>query len=191
MAGSVTFLQATIGRLRADAAPDRDLLDLAEAQAAHLASLLRTVQGSTTVGGGPPDDRRPLSEVVATSAAASGLPRCQLEVDLHPAAGAACVPATGVRRIVGNLLENAHRHGAGAPVRLTATHRTGRVEVVLTQATSAGGRVLGHLGSPTPPSDLTGLGLWSVQRQARELGGHVVGDHDGDVLRLRIRLPAP
>jgi two-component system sensor histidine kinase KdpD len=37
--------------------------------------------------------------------------------------------------------------------------------------------------------DLTGLGLWSVQRQTRELGGRVLWEDDGSSLRLIIQLP--
>jgi sensor histidine kinase regulating citrate/malate metabolism len=46
-----------------------------------------------------------------------------------------------------------------------------------------------HLGTDCPPADLTGLGLWSVQRQTRELGGRVVWEDDGSALTLRVRLP--
>jgi signal transduction histidine kinase len=188
MGGSVSILQATLGRLGEDRATGAELLGLAQAQATHLASLLRTVHGSTATATGS-GDRRPLAEVVATSAAASGLPRALLEVELRPGAGDVRVPATGCRRILGNLLENAHRHGDGASVRLTATRRTGRLELVLIQTTEGAARVLRHLNAATPPPDLTGLGLWSVRRQTQELGGHVVGETDGDVLTLRILLP--
>ncbi len=40
-----------------------------------------------------------------------------------------------------------------------------------------------------PPVDLTGLGLWSVQRQTRELGGQVVWEDDGTALTLTVQLP--
>jgi hypothetical protein len=50
--------------------------------------------------------------------------------------------------------------------------------------------VLGHLSRPTPPVDLEGLGLWSVQRQTRELGGRLLWCRDADgAFTLVIRLP--
>ncbi|HEY0401347.1 MAG TPA: ATP-binding protein, partial [Blastococcus sp.] len=88
-----------------------------------------------------------------------------------------------------NLLENAHRHGDGAPVRLDVTSRAGWVELALTQAGVPARRIAGHLTTDRPPADLTGLGLWSVQRQARELGGRVVCEDGDDGLTLRVQLP--
>jgi signal transduction histidine kinase len=49
--------------------------------------------------------------------------------------------------------------------------------------------VVPHLRTTTPPQELTGLGLWSVQRQTRELGGRLVWDDDGGALTLTIHLP--
>ena len=49
--------------------------------------------------------------------------------------------------------------------------------------------MVGHLCTEQPPADLTGLGLWSVQRQARELGGQVTWDDDGAALTLVVDLP--
>jgi hypothetical protein len=50
--------------------------------------------------------------------------------------------------------------------------------------------VLGHLNRPEPPVDLTGLGLWSVQRQTRELGGRLAWCREGDgAFTLVVRLP--
>ena len=39
------------------------------------------------------------------------------------------------------------------------------------------------------PLDLTGLGLWSVRRQTRELGGRIVWAGDGDAFTLTVQLP--
>jgi two-component system sensor histidine kinase KdpD len=130
-----------------------------------------------------------LGDVVAAAAAASGLPRAQLVVEFGPRAGEVVVGDARLQRILGNLLENAHRHGAGAPVGLTVTCRPGWVELALRQASTCCGAVIDHLHRSAPPVDLTGLGLWSVQRQARELGGLVDAEDDGATLTLRVLLP--
>jgi signal transduction histidine kinase len=94
-----------------------------------------------------------------------------------------------VQRILTNLLENAHRHGGGAPVALTAAGRPGWVDLALSQDGVPADRVVGHLRTTRPPMDLTGLGLWSVQRQTHELGGRLVWDDDGSSFTLVVQLP--
>ena len=49
--------------------------------------------------------------------------------------------------------------------------------------------MVGHLYTERPPADLTGLGLWSVRRQAQELGGQVVWSDGGGALTLTVLLP--
>jgi signal transduction histidine kinase len=166
-----------------------ELLELAQAQTAHLSSMLRTA----TASGGAQARREPgpryLHDVVTASVAASGLPPALLVVELVGGAGDVVVGDARVGRILTNLLENAHRHGAGVPVRLAAARGKGWVTLSLTQAGLAAERVVGHLRTARPPLDLTGLGLWSVQRQTRELGGQIVWDDDGDALTLTVQLP--
>jgi signal transduction histidine kinase len=188
MRGSLACLESALHHLAAGPARD-DVLTLAQAQAAHLASMLRTAEAT----GGAPEHRpaagRPLPDVVATSVAASGLPRRQLAVALSGPAGEVQVGDAGLQRILVNLLENAHRHGAGAPVRLDVTSEGGWVELAVTQPGVPASRVVGHLLTALPPADLTGLGLWSVQRQARELGGRVVWEDAEGALTLRVQVP--
>ena len=189
MRSPLACLEAALGSL--DRLPEQraELLELAQAQTAHLASLLRTA----TATGGPPGRRstggRCLRDVVTASIAAAGLPAAQLTVRLHGDAGDVAVGDARVQRILVNLLENAHRHGKGAPVLLTAVRAAGWVGLSLTQAGVAADRVVAHLRTARPPVDLTGLGLWSVQRQTRELGGQVVWDDDGSALTLTVQLP--
>jgi signal transduction histidine kinase len=120
---------------------------------------------------------------------ASGLPRRQLAVELSDAADEVTVGDARLQRILANLLENAHRHGGGGAVRLAVTARDGWVELALTQAGVRATQVAGHLSTDCPPADLTGLGLWSVQRQAAELGGRILWEDDGTGLTLRVQLP--
>jgi signal transduction histidine kinase len=188
MRSPLAALETALGSL--GRGPDRgaELLELAQAQTAHLSSLLRTADatgGAIGRGEGP----RTLADVLRAAVTASGLPRAQLTVAVADGAGEVRVADARVQRILTNLLENAHRHGGGRPVLLRAGRRPGWVDLAFTQADVPLDRVLGHLRRVHPPVDLTGLGLWSVQRQTRELGGRVVVDDDGRSLTLTVELP--
>ena len=187
MRSPLASLEAVLGSL--DGPPDRarELLDLARAQTAQLSSMLRTADatGGAVRGTGP----RLLRDVVLASVAAAGLPRALLTAEVLDGAGEVPVADARVQRILTNLLENAHRHGEGRPVRLEATLRGGWVRLALTQAGVPVDRVVGHLRQTRPPLDLTGLGLWSVQRQTRELGGRLTWDDDGELFTLTVCLP--
>jgi K+-sensing histidine kinase KdpD len=189
MGGALSSLQTALRQLYDHGAARPELLDLAQSQATHLASMLRTAAATAGALTGWPTGHRPLHEVIAASAAASGLPRSQLTVALEVGASDLTVGDSGLQRILGNLLENAHRHGTGAPVRLTATRRDAWVELVLAQRVAVPTGVVAYLSATTPPRDLTGLGLWSVQRQAHALGGRVIGEHRDGALTIRVLLP--
>jgi signal transduction histidine kinase len=194
MRGSLTCLESALHQLDehqldGDGSAREDMLTMARDQAAHLASMLRTAEAT---GGGAHRRHttdRCLRDVVTASVAASGLPGPQLTVRLGDAAGDVLVGDARLQRILVNLLENAHRHGEGAPVRLDVTSRDGWVELAVSQAGVPATRVAGHLHTAHPPADLTGLGLWSVQRQARELGGRVVCEDGDGGLTLRVQVP--
>ena len=188
MSSPLAALEATLGHL--DRMPEEraELVELARAQTAHLSSMLRTAaasSGSTRRGPAP----RLLRDVLRAACASCGLPPSQLTVVLDGDTGELTVGDARVQRIVTHLLENAHRHGRGAAVRLAATRHAGRVDIAVTQAGLAADRISDHLRTVRPPVDLTGLGLWSVQRQTRELGGQVVWEDDGAALTVTIRLP--
>ena len=191
MRSPLASLEALLRALDRPAGPSADpgeVLELARAQTAHLASMLRT---AAATGGAAPLGRgtRRLGDVVRASMAASGLSVAQLTLELGPGAEDVAVADARVQRILTNLLENAHRHGAGAAVRLSVRCRPGWVDLALTQAVVRPERLLGHLRTEAPPLDLTGLGLWSVRRQTGELGGRIVADDDGESLRLTVQLP--
>ena len=177
------------GQPAAGPAPDPgEVLELARAQTAHLASMLRT---AAATGGAAPLGRgtRRLGDVVRASVAGSGLPAAQLTAELDVGAAEVAVADARVQRILTNLLENAHRHGDGAAVGLTVRCRPGWVDLALTQHVVRPERLLGHLRTDEPPPDLTGLGLWSVRRQTGELGGRIVWADDGTSLTLTVQLP--
>jgi len=185
MRSPLAALESVLDRLEGE---DRELLELARAQAQHLSSMLRTANAT----GGTSERRgtRRLVDVVHASVTASGLPTQQLAVRLGPDAADVAVADARVQRILTNLLENAHRHGEGRPVRLRADRRGGWVELALTQAGVPAETVLGHLSRQHPPVDLDGLGLWSVQRQTRELGGRLLWSQAADgAFTLVVALP--
>jgi hypothetical protein len=114
MRGSLTCLESALHHLVAEGASRLDLLAMAQAQAAHLTSMLRTVDASR---GTPPQDQstwRRLRDVVATSVAASGLPRRQLTVRLGGRAGDVLV---GDSRLLPRRLGGAGGDSAGGPGR--------------------------------------------------------------------------
>jgi K+-sensing histidine kinase KdpD len=186
MRSPLASLESLLDHLDGDASPQ--LVQLARDQASQLASMLRTADAT----GGAPGRRgtRRLGDVVQASVAASGLPRGQLTVEFDEDACDVSVADARVQRILTNLLENAHRHGAGAAVQLRVSRCGTWVHLALTQAGVPADRVLGHLNRTEPPVDLTGLGLWSVQRQTRELGGRLAWHTDaGGAFTLVVRLP--
>jgi signal transduction histidine kinase len=187
MRSPLASLEATLGALGRTPEHASELVDLARAQAAHLSSMLRTA--NATGGAVRRTEPRVLRDVVQAAVAASGLPRTQLTARLVGDVGDVPVADARVQRILTNLLENAHRHGGGAPVGLHVGCRPGWVDLALTQAGVPADRVVGHLRTTRPPLDLTGMGLWSVQRQTAELGGRVVWDDDGTRLTLTVQLP--
>jgi signal transduction histidine kinase len=187
MRSPLASLEATLGALGRTPEYASELVDLARAQTAHLSSMLRTA--NATGGAVRRGEPRVLRDVVQAAVAASGLPRTQLTVQLMGDVGDVPVADARVQRILTNLLENAHRHGEGAQVELRVGRRPGWVDLALTQDGVPADRVVGHLRTTRPPLDLTGLGLWSVQRQTRELGGRVVWDDGGATFTLTVQLP--
>jgi signal transduction histidine kinase len=187
MGSSLATLERTLVQL--DATRSRaELLDFARAQAAHLTSMLRTADASSGAGAGPGPRR--LGDVVGCAVAGCGLPRDQLAVHVSDDAGDVAVADARLQRILVNLLENAHRHGGGARVRLDVRRRPGGwIALAVTQEGLSAHRVVGHLYTERPPEDLSGLGLWSVRRQAQELGGQVLWSDGDGALTLTVLLP--
>jgi signal transduction histidine kinase len=188
MRSPLAALESVLARLE-DEDPGRpELLELARAQTRHLSSMLRTADAT----GGAAERRgtRRLIDVVRASVAASGLPPHQLSVQLGEDTPEVAVADARVQRILTNLLENAHRHGHGRSVGLCVDRRGGWVELAVSQTGVPADAVLTHLSQQAPPADLEGLGLWSVQRQTRELGGRLAWSREtGGAFTLVVRLP--
>lgn len=188
MKSPLASLEAALQHLGGGEPARAEVLELARAQTAHLSSMLRTADATGGAQRRGPARRR-LVDVVRAAIAASGLPADRLTTRMSGCAADVTVADARVQRILTNLLENAHRHGRGEPVLLAIACRPGWVDLALTQAGVPADRVVGHLRTALPPVDLTGLGLWSVQRQARELGGRVVATEGGGSLTLTVQLP--
>jgi signal transduction histidine kinase len=188
MRSPLAALESMLDRLDDDDPGRPELLELARAQTQHLSSMLRTADAT----GGAAERRgtRRLVDALHASVAASGLPLHQLSVQLGEHAADVAVGDARVQRILTNLLENAHRHGEGRRVQLRVDRRAGWVDLAVTQSGVPADSVLSHLNRVTPPVDLEGLGLWSVQRQTRELGGRLAWSPAPDgAFTLIVRLP--
>jgi signal transduction histidine kinase len=188
MRSPLAALESMLDRLDDDGPARPEMLELARAQTRHLSSMLRTADAT----GGAPEPRgtRLLIDVLRASVAAAGLSAHQLTVRVDEEAAEVVVADARVQRILTNLLENAHRHGEGRPVGLEAVRRDGWVRLSVTQAGVPAEAVVSRLSQQTPPVDLDGLGLWSVQRQTRELGGRLLWAQRADgAFTLVVALP--
>ena len=188
MRSPLAALESVLARLEDDDPARPQMLELARSQTRHLSSMLRTADAT----GGAPERRgtRLLGDVLRASVAAAGLPPHLLTLRVDPVAVDVAVADARVQRILTNLLENAHRHGEGRPVGLEAERRDGWVRLSVTQAGVPAEAVVSRLSQEAPPVDLDGLGLWSVQRQTRELGGRLLWSQSADgAFTLVVALP--
>lgn len=123
---------------------------------------------------------------------------CQrgLAVTVQGAAGLARLPAEGLRRAIGNLLENAHRYGA-PPVELELARSADAV--CITVSDQGPGLPDAELETAKRPfwrgnaartgAQGTGLGLAIVERYAQLSGGSLVLSNRNPGLAVRLSLP--
>lgn len=156
------------------AAHRTEIAELAYQHAMHMEGVLRQVAAVTEGISAAPADGRPVPLHRILPATVAMVPAARLTVDVTPAAGRFPVHAQHTRQVLVNLLDNAARHGPeeGA-VRLLA--RTAGRQLRLTVADQ--GRLTGGLQESlrrrTPPSDMTGLGLWIVRQLVAVAGGAI------------------
>lgn len=132
-------------------------------------------------------------DVVFAAADAVGLtpPRLRVSGDVQDVA----VNAQGLRRVLTNLLENASRHGADAPVEVTCAQ--GGDDLVIAVADRGPGIPDESLGVVTAKyvsaggqRGTAGLGLWIVQQISEAMGGRVeFTARDGGGLVATFRTP--
>lgn len=136
-----------------------------------------------------------VTELIAAAADAAGLAPPRLRLSLSGEAGAVTVNAQGVRRVLTNLLENASRHGRGAPVDVTCARSGAELVIaVLDRGPGIPPESLGELTSKYVSiggqRGTAGLGLWIVQQIVEATGGRVdFAARDGGGLAATLRMP--
>lgn len=119
-----------------------------------------------------------LAELVNTAADAVGLHPPRLRVTISDDVHAVVTNAQGLRRMLTNLLENASRHGRGAPVDVTCTRDGDELTItVLNRGPGLPDASLGELTakfvSTGGQRGTAGLGLWIVQQIVEAMGGRL------------------
>lgn len=157
-------------------------LQLACRHARHLADMLDALSDVAlsrrpTFSAGPVR-RVEIAAVIAAAADAVHLTPPRLRLTVTGDVGTVVINAQGLRRVLTNLLENASRHGRGAPVDVTCA-RSGNelVIAVLDQGPGIPTESLGELTSKYVSvggqRGTAGLGLWIVQQIVEAMGGRV------------------
>jgi signal transduction histidine kinase len=174
-------------------------LQLAERHARHLRDMLDALADVAL-------SRRPtfssgrlrrvdVVELITAAADAVGLQPPQLRLAVGEDVDAVLVNAQGLRRILTNLLENASRHGRGAPVDVTCSRDGNELTVsVLDRGPGVPEESLGELTakfvSVGGQRGTAGLGLWIVQQIIEAMGGQLMfSARDGGGLAATFVIP--
>ncbi|MEV2239363.1 HAMP domain-containing sensor histidine kinase [Micromonospora sp. NPDC049891] len=176
----VTTLSSLTRALADEARPltgeDRRAISvLARDQAAYLQTLLgeaATSVAALTLVSGPDERAVPLAEVLP--AVAMLVPVERRRVRITREAARCPVSARRTRQMLGNLVENALRHGpAAGRVGIRAERRGGALSIsVLDEGRVAHGLVEA-LRRPAPATGMSGLGLWIVRELVAADGGRM------------------
>ncbi|MFI5924351.1 sensor histidine kinase [Micromonospora sp. NPDC051543] len=150
----------------------RAVIALARDQAVHLQGLLR----DATAGAGvltpvaEPEATVPLAGLLREAAAL--VPPGRRRVRATRRAASWPVPAGRTRQVLGNLVENALRHGpANGHVGLYAALRGPGLSIVVTNEGRVDDGLLVALRRPAPVVGMSGLGLWIVRHLVATDGG--------------------
>ena len=136
-----------------------------------------------------------VAEVIIAAADAAGLSPPRLRMTVGPGVAGIAINAQGLRRVLTNLLENAARHGAQAPVDVSC-NRDGD-DLVIAVADRGPGIPQESLGELTAKyvgaggqRGTAGLGLWIVQQISEAMRGRVdFTARDGGGLVATFRAP--
>ncbi|GIJ26795.1 hypothetical protein Vqi01_19570 [Micromonospora qiuiae] len=176
----VTSLTALARALAGEAGPltddDRRAVSaLARDQAIHLQTLLSMATAGVsglTLAAGRDERPAPLAEILPTVAAL--VPAHRRRVLVTPQAAMCQVFPTRTRQVLGNLIENALRHGP--PIGRIGIHAV-RWRRWLSISVTDEGRVpdalVEALRRPVPAGGMSGLGLWIARELAAADGGQV------------------
>jgi signal transduction histidine kinase len=198
----IASLEALMDAVTANQMSDADRetsLHLAGRHAHHLADMLDALSDVAL-------SRRPtfstgrvqrvdVTDVIVAAADAVGLTPPRLHLTIGGEVDDVTVNAQGLRRVLTNLLENAARHGPGAPVDVACT-RDGN-ELVIVVADRGPGIPAENLGELTAKyvseggqRGTAGLGLWIVQQIVEAMNGRVdFTARDGGGLVATFRAP--
>lgn len=177
---SVQALAHALAHRRTSLSHDQraEALRLIEGHAQHLATMLdavRAVADHLPRSTAAPSAAE-LTDLVRGAAHAAGLEGLQTRI--APVVRVVTIDVPALRRILTNLLQNAHQHGAG-PVDLVAERRAGDLLIVVTDR---GDGMPDHLRAtafrPDAPAGggQHGLGLWIVTQLVTMLGGSARAD---------------
>ncbi|MGA9489029.1 MAG: HAMP domain-containing sensor histidine kinase [Mycobacterium sp.] len=136
-----------------------------------------------------------LDELISAAADAAGLQPPRLQVTITGDVHAVLVNSQGLRRILTNLLENASRHGRGAPVDVRCRRDGNELTIsVLDRGPGLPAESLGELTakfvSVGGQRGTAGLGLWIVQQIVDAVGGRLTfSARDGGGLDATFVIP--
>ncbi|WP_428966157.1 sensor histidine kinase [Micromonospora fluostatini] len=168
----------------------REVAALAQEQAVFLEGLLRRAVSTMQGLAEPVDEQVPLCHVLPVAVAGHAAHRVTLR--LSGGARGRLVHAHRVRQIIGNLVDNALRHGpADGRVQVSASVRGRALVLVVTDQGESCRPLLAALRRTAPPPGITGLGLWIVRRLVAAEGGTITAFGGVPGVAVRVVLPAP
>ncbi|CAN5586386.1 hypothetical protein BH09ACT8_BH09ACT8_62620 [soil metagenome] len=184
---------------RLDAERRDEAINLVAAHARHLTDMLDGLADLAIETGNPrgiPRIRRTfVQDLAQASLTSAGIPAEHSTVSLEPSGALIYCDEHRVRRIMTNLLENAHRHGSSRVVdlRIVCTRSSLTLDVgdrgpglLTAKHTSA---ILGRASSDER-APVEGLGLWIVEQLVSALGGTFsLEPREGGGLLARVVIP--
>ncbi|MGD9987495.1 sensor histidine kinase [Pseudonocardia sp.] len=198
---SLSALAADLAAGRLDgAARDRALTLLAD-HATHLGDMLDGLADLALTDGSPlgrvRDRAVPLAELADAVLDAAGVDPARRVASVRPADAAVRADPQRLRRLLTNLVENAARHGADAPVELVLRYDGGRLSAEVRDR--GPGLPVGQEGIVTARGvalgerrGTAGLGLWIVEALVASMDGELtLLPRDGGGLLARLTLPLP
>ncbi|MGN9810944.1 sensor histidine kinase [Micromonospora sp. BQ11] len=153
----------------------RAIAALARDQAAHLQGLLGAAAANTsslTLVGRQDEQRVPLAQVL--SAVTVVVPPDRRRIRVTRRAAVCEVSERRTRQVLGNLVENALRHGPpGGQVGIYAARRRSGLSVTVTDEGRVEDTLVEALRRPAPTAGMSGLGLWIARQLVAADGGRV------------------
>lgn len=193
--------RAVVRDTRLDDAHRERMLDLIQAHARHLTTVLDELRTVATVGTGTTrrEARTDVSavELVHLAAHAAGVDDADLQVHVADPLLVLRVDAEKLRRVLTNLVENANRHSPpGEPIDVALTLGDDRLSVTVRDrgpgvSEAQAADMFGKFVSVGERRGTSGLGLWIVGELVKAMDGTVrAHDHPEGGLEVVVELPA-